>query len=279
MKTTLALAVVVGLVVTLSAAAATGGETPKTAPPSGTAASGAPAKDTVTEQDIRELAAHYFANGVQAYTAGDLESARSDLQAAVTLDPTNAKAKSMLQIVEQKLGITDKTRLKEKLQARVTNVEFTNAPVKDVVDFLAREAQINIVFDASALQLLGPAGEQAQQPPANTEEQPETKEAEAERELPPIAPPEAVRAAPPRTDLITIHLKNVPLGEVLKYVLRFKGLKYVVEDYAILIVPVDWAGDGELVTEIFRLQTSGAAGQEIYERLGGDTGSQRTQGY
>lgn len=268
MRTTLALAIVVGLVVTLSAAAASGGETPKT---------GAPAKGTVSEQDIRELAARYFADGVEAYTAGDLKAARSDLQAALRLDPTHTKAKSMLGIVEEKLGITDQDRLNEKLQARVTSVDFTDAPIKEVVGFLAREADINIVFDASALQLLAPADDDAQEAPPDTEEEPEIEQAEGD--LPPLAPREAVPAGPPRTDLITIHLKNVPLGEVLKYVLRFKRLKYVVEDYAILIVPIDWIDHDGFITEIFHLTTSGAGSRQIVDLLSGEGGSRRTQGY
>lgn len=236
----------------------------------------APDTEIVSEQDVKELAARYYQQGAEAYLAGTLKLARSRLRAALKLDRENAKAKVLLEVVEKKLGITDRIRTEEKLRERIPRVEFQDAALKEVVDYLAREADVNIVFDGSALQLL--AAEEAAPPEAAWPE--EEAVFDADDELPPLAPPKGtVRPAPVRRDLITIRLKNVPLKEVLKYVLRFKGLKYIVEDYAILIVRIDWAGGGDLITEVFHLTMSGAGPQTIRPRSGDETGLWGPGGY
>ncbi len=255
----------------LWAAAAAGAATEETSAPT-------PARDTVSKEDVQKLAAQYYAEGLQACSAGKLRPARRLFEAALKLDPSHTKAKSILQAVEKKLGITDRDRLNEKLKTRIAKVEFKKATVKEVVGFLAREAEVNIVFDASALRLLASEGEEPGGVAPDADSQPEVEEAEGE--LPPLAPPRgASRPAPVRTDLITIHLKNVPLGEVLKYVLRYKGLKYVVEDYAILIVPVNWVAEEDLVMEFFHLTTSGTGPRTILNALGEERLLGRPGGY
>jgi hypothetical protein len=233
---------------------------------------------SVSAQDVQALAAQYYDEAVKAYEAGQLGPARHQLRAALKLEPTFAKAKSLLALVEKKLNIPPSVLVSEKLGTHIPTVEFEKAPLKEVVDFLAREADVNIVFDASALQLLGPGGPEptgtvqlAQEGPARI--QPE------EGELPSLAPPEvALPPSEPRRDLITIHLRDVPLREVLKYVLRFKGLKYIVEDYAILIVPLDWA-EGEMETDIFRLTTGDTGARQIQEHLAGSTDLRGSQSH
>jgi len=222
------------------------------------------AKQTVSDKDVQQLAARYYARGIEAYTAGKLISARSRFRAALRLDPAHANAGTMLQAVETKLGITDKDRLNEKLVSPVARVELEKAPLKEVVEFLAREAGVNIVFEASALRLLAAPTDTAAAAPAAA--------VDTGSKLVPVTAP----SGPVRRDLITIHLRNVPLREVLKYVLRFKGLKYIVEDYALLIVPVDWVGDDSLVTEVFLMSTGDTGARQIRKQLTHGTGVANT---
>ncbi len=224
------------------------------------------AKETISSDDVKQLAAHYYDEGVQAHADGTLELAHTLLKAALRLDPDDSRAEALLKTIEEKLGITQADKVREKLGTRIPEVKFDKASVKEVLDFLAREADINIVLDASALALLvsdQPAEEIAE---ALEETKAGLGEAEpafegAEADLP-AGPP-----GPVRSDLVTIHLKNVPLKEVLKYVLRFKGLKYIVEDYAVVIVPIDWVDQGGLVTEIFHLATSGLGPRQVVDTL------------
>jgi hypothetical protein len=254
------LAFAIGLALALSVCTATAS--------AGTQAAPAP---TVSTDEVRELAAQYYDEAVKAYNAGQLEPARRLLRATLKLDPTLVTAKSMLALVEEKLNIPPAVVVEEKLGTRIATVQFEKAPLKEVLDYLAREADLNIVLDATALQLLGPGAQESAQASQQAEEGP--ARIQTEGELPPLAPP-ALAAPPsqPRRDMITIHLRNVPLKEVLKYVLRFKGLKYVVEDYAILIVPVNWA-EGEMTTEIFHLTTGDTGARQIQEHLAAGTDS------
>jgi len=89
-----------------------------------------------------------------------------------------------------------------KLGTIIPEVKFQDASLKDVVDFFARECDVNIVIEAVVFQ--PPSSEMAEE------------------------------------GGITVSLRNVALSEVLKYILRYKNLEYVVEDYAVAIVPVGW---------------------------------------
>jgi len=100
-----------------------------------------------------------------------------------------------------------------KLEIIIPEVKFEDASLKDVVDYLSRQCDVNIVIDAVV-----------------------------------FAP-----GQPPEDGDIKLNLKSVPLKEVLKFIVKWKNLKYFVEDYAILVVPVDYAPPECLETEIFRL--------------------------
>lgn len=128
-------------------------------------------------------------------------------------------------------------------------VKFEEATLEQAVTFLSQKAHINIVIDpavyastAQPLTQVAPA-RQDKQPPSTTLPDPGETAAKTGK-----------RASDDST-LITLHLKNVPLEVVLKYILRYKNLRYVVEDYAIVIVPIGRTLPEEMKTEIFRLRT------------------------
>jgi len=206
----------------------------------------------------------------------------------------------------------------EKLDTIIPAVDFKDAELREVIEFLAREAKVNIVIDPVVFITLGttpemptttgPSIEPFPEVPSGTGEEfpmpgeeapfpsefaPQGGGFDPRGDLPPEfgtgfetapgfpAPPGELGgefgAAPalgtstmPQSSTITIHLENVPLKYVLRYVLRYKNLKYVVEDYAILIIPIDYVLPEELETEIFRLSTSG---------IGISTGAMPTPGF
>jgi type II secretory pathway component GspD/PulD (secretin)/tetratricopeptide (TPR) repeat protein len=191
-------------------------------------------------------------------------------------------------------------RILEKLETIIPEVDFTDAELREVINFLAREADVNIVIDPVVFQAVQPTApgppevgpfEQPGFPPTTGgggEESIDIPGAGTEPGVSDFAPQGTLPRAPgmgpspgfgpdtgggfgpstgtmpqvgtyalPESSAITIHLTNVPLKFVLKYVLRYKNLKFVVEDYAILIIPIDYVLPEELETEIFRLSTSG----------------------
>ncbi len=130
----------------------------------------------------------------------------------------------------------------KKLETVIPEIRFENAPLTEVIGYLSRECDVNIIVDPVVF--VGPR----------------------------VAAPGIVMGfpggpgVPPVEDTgITLRLKNVALKEVLKFVLRYKNLKYIVEDYAILICPVDFVPPESLETEIFRLATPGIG---VMERPG-----------
>lgn len=122
-----------------------------------------------------------------------------------------------------------------RLNAFFPEIKFDNVTLRQAVGFLSQAAGVNIV--------IAPAVYASSAPPS------------------PPSPPAAAlprpSASPPAPDeiRITLHLKNVPLGVVLKYILRYKNLRYILDDYAIVIVPVGRVMPEELATEVFRLRT------------------------
>ncbi|MBN1916689.1 MAG: type II secretion system protein GspD [Verrucomicrobia bacterium] len=210
----------------------------------------------------------------------------------------------------------------KKLETIIPKVDFKDAELREVINYLAAEAKVNIVIDPVVLGTstgMGPAA-----PPASgfpVEIGPEwpaedtgpvfpgedtttpTGEFAPQGSMQPLTPATDPRRggsagggfpsgpsggfpgpsggfpgtgtgfgdvpsmtttyAAPQMSTITIKLENVPLKFVLRYVLRYKSLKYVVEDYAILIIPIDYALPEDFETEIFRLSTSGFGASTI----------------
>jgi len=122
-----------------------------------------------------------------------------------------------------------------RLNAFFPEIKFDNVTLREAVGFLSRASGVNIVIDPSVYASTAPPA-----PPS----------------LPAAASPRPSPSPPAPDEMrITLHLKNVPLGVVLKYILRYKNLRYIVDDYAIVIVPMGRAMPEELVTKVFRLRT------------------------
>jgi general secretion pathway protein D len=195
---------------------------------------------------------------------------------------------------EREIGA--KADIYRKLKTTIPAVEFEDAKLEEVVKYLSQQADVNIVIDPAVFtgyrptmpyetttrypgETLGPSTTPGTGIPGTegTTFGPTTDvfgpggTSLTPGVTPGLTPgvtetPTTPSWVPPTQDTgIRISLKNVPLSEVLKYVLRYKNLKYIVEDYAIVVVPVDWVPPEALETEIFRLATTGIG---IVERPG-----------
>lgn len=124
------------------------------------------------------------------------------------------------------------------LNTRFPEIKFENVTLREAMGFLSRGAEVNIVIDPAVY--ASAAASAAPSFPRNASPRPASL---------------AASPATPDETRITLHLKNVPLGVALKYILRYKNLRYIVDDYAIVIVPIGIAMPEDLVTEVFRLRT------------------------
>ncbi|MBN1919262.1 MAG: M48 family metalloprotease [Verrucomicrobia bacterium] len=109
-------------------------------------------------------------------------------------------------------------QIMKRLETIIPEVDFREADLKELLGYLGEAADVKIVIDPEASKLLEDGA---------------------------------------MSSKITIKLENVPLKDVIKYSLRYKGLKYVVEDDEILVVPIDKVPAAEFETEVFNLSVSG----------------------
>lgn len=126
----------------------------------------------------------------------------------------------------------DKQQLLAKANRIIPEINFTNAHLRDVIQYLSKISGVNIILDESHL---------ADVPAATEEDAPDNR--------------------------ISISLKNIPLLEALKYILVSKNMEYRVEDHAIWIAQD--VKDVEMITRVYQLPSGSGVIHEIkYE---GDT--------
>jgi hypothetical protein len=181
------------------------------------------------------------------------ERAYKQLQEVKETDPSNLKARELLAKVEVEMAkrVIGKAKpiKKEDLEKVVHEVNFTDARVEEIMSYLSAKCDVNIVVHEQAKKLLAPPIM------ADIAQVPDDFKAPAADEAAVEAPfADAARAEQPVDNGgITIRLKDVPLKAVLKYVLQAKGLTYIVDDYAIVIVPRGFLPDEPLELGIFHL--------------------------
>ncbi|MBI5685119.1 MAG: hypothetical protein HZC54_08550 [Verrucomicrobia bacterium] len=206
------------------------------------------------------------------------------------------------QPVQTQVISPEKEQLDRKLNTiRLPKIEFREANIIDVVNFLAEQSRlidkqqggngVNIVFGgglagagagaAAAPEAAAPAAAPLPAPapapvPGAVPGAPGAPGAPAPEPVPapaPAAMPAAMPAAPTAapmtgTPAITLNLLDVPLRDALRYVTDIAGLKFVVDKYAVLIVPINYQPPGVLLTRDFQVppgiftsvMTGGAAG-------------------
>ncbi len=157
-------------------------------------------------------------------------------------------------------------KLEEQTKQIIPTINFNNAQLADVIKYLSGITGINIVIDESVFTTYSPEEEAIEE----AVEEPETEETtEGEKEPGTTAPAptkskakkevaqEAEFSEPSiqTSDRVTISLKNIPLIEALKYILRAKGLKYVIEDYAIVITSANYIPPEEFETRYYHLSS------------------------
>lgn len=214
------------------------------------------------------------------YAADTLEAWAPPVKAPRTTDRPRAEATTIIPVEKQKL--------ENKLDTiRLPKIEFREANIVDVVNFLAEQSRaidkqqggngVNIVFGGSlggggggggaapAPEAAAPAAPPPGPVPAVPGGAPGAPGAPAPTPEPapvPAALPAALPAAPTGmpgaapisgTPAITLNLLDVPLRDALRYVTDIAGLKFIVDKYAILIVPISYQPPGAMMMREFQV--------------------------
>lgn len=140
---------------------------------------------------------------------------------------------------EKRLAKTPQQKImEEKASQIIPEINFTDAHIRDVLKYLSDISGINIVLDEDIF----PKMTAPEKVPGEVSV---TKDAEAMAE---VSMPQGIVS-----DRITISLTNIPLIEALKYILSAKGLKYRMDEYAIVISTPEKLSSVEMVTRYYYL--------------------------
>lgn len=148
--------------------------------------------------------------------------------------------------------------IEEKAQQIISEINFTDAHLRDVLQYLSRISGINIILDEDLFvrQKAGGLGIPlevevvSEEEPAESEEVEESEwEAETTERVPLSAPTYTTIIS----DRVTISLRNIPLMEALKYILTAKGLKYRIDEYAIVVSTRQRLEQVEMETRYYHL--------------------------
>ncbi len=204
------------------------------------------------------------------YDLGDFDNAEKQYDAVLRIDRYNTAARRGQQEVEHARrqyhrGSRDHTRsrlLRQVDEAWETQVPLLSVGGRDAIggdndatgrEYIARKLKEtiipNITFDEAtvdeAIEYL--RQKSIQHDPFETDEA--QKGVNIVRRTNAAGPD---GAAPPEEQTITLRLTNVPLAEALRYVAEGGGMKYKIEPYTVVFVPL-WQGTNDLYTRTFRV--------------------------
>jgi len=206
--------------------------------PDATGALDAPARQSIDPKE------YFAASGVSFPQGASLSYTASTNELNVRNTEENIDLINAL-IASQNSGVPDNTRSQIGRSQMIYNplssiiiprLELREATLREAIDFLVKKSaelsptheRINIV-----LKIDSPAGSQPPEPALSPVVVPGL---EPVRPMAPSSNP--VAAGSPADARITVSLSNVSLGEALKYITSLANVKYKVEDYAIVIVPL-----------------------------------------
>lgn len=143
--------------------------------------------------------------------------------------------------------------MEEKANQVIPEINFTDAQLSDVLKYLSSVTGINIIFDEDIVK----SGSSA--PMEDAEEVGVGEEKRVEETAGAYGAGKS-----PLSSRVTISLKNVPLMEALKYILSSKGLKYRVDEYAILVSTPSRLENVEMETRYYHL----SSGSGVFTSMG-----------
>lgn len=212
-------------------------------------------KDVV---DVRRL----LQEGDDYLATGQYDAAEARYKQVLTIDPYNKEARNrMRDVVENKMRYANKARESTRAEAMVDvdakwempilrDVEamteiaeggpITRSNVADIENRLRRLIVPRVAFEGAEIDEVASflRAQVGQLEPGRT----------------PINFIPRIEANTPKSD-VSLSLENVPMYDVVKYAAQVANLKFRIEEYAVLFLPLTETGD-QLISREYRLQPS-----------------------
>ncbi|MBN2190248.1 MAG: tetratricopeptide repeat protein [Candidatus Aureabacteria bacterium] len=173
-------------------------------------------------------------------------------------------------------------KIEKELDQIIPLIDFTNAHLRDLITSLSGMSGVNIILDESVFPTQKAAEEVILEGDVTAEQLLEDKDAQELAELEALLAEEvgetgetesvetSADGTPAFDDTITISLRNIPLREALKYIVKAKGLKYRVDDYAVVISTPENLTEEQMETKYYHLK-SGTGAFTSFIHAAGDT--------
>lgn len=212
-------------------------------------------KDVV---DVRRL----FQEGDDYLATGQYDAAEAKFKHVLNIDPYNKEARNkMREVVSHKMRYATKAREATRAEAMVEvdskwempvlrDVEattqaieggpITRSNVADIENRLRRLVVPRVSFEGAGIDEVAAFLRQ--------------QVVQLEPGRPPINFIPRIDADTPKSD-VSLNLDNVPMYDVVKYAAQVANLKFRVEEYAVLFLPLTETGD-QLISREYRLQPS-----------------------
>jgi general secretion pathway protein D len=217
-----------------------------------------------------------YKEGIVLYKAGKINEAKEKFQSILDINPTYEPARGKLRLIldaearmmrrekinstrEKVLEVENKwapppkkafqreekpqvvrfkseqqKSMEDKAKQVIPEINFTDAHLSDVLQYLSRVSGVNIILDEDMF--VKQKGEIGISVEEDTDK--------------------GVAAGPiVVSDRVSITLKSIPLIEALKYILSAKGLKYRIDEYAVIVSTPQRLAEVEMETRYYHLSS------------------------
>lgn len=127
-----------------------------------------------------------------------------------------------------------KQKMIEASQQIIPEINFTQAHIRDVLQYLSKITGVNIILDERVFDGSIPVSMMMDSDSSTLMDKP---------------------VSAPISETITISLTNIPLIEALRYILKIKGLKYRIDEYAIMVSTPEGIGEEDMETRYYQLSS------------------------
>lgn len=201
---------------------------------------------------------------INIYDTQALRRSRTNAEKEMILDvekkwfpPSRDSVLEISKIPAASFKTAQQKQMEEKAQQIIPEINFTDAHIRDVLQYLSRVSGVNIILDESifvehSTGELGIPLEIEITETAGVSEEGDLEEGSFGEDLLLEPAPVSTRIV---SDRVTISLKQIPLIEALKYILAAKGLKYRIDEYAILVSSPQHLGQEEMETRYYHLSS------------------------